>query len=200
MFCLKELTPQEWIACAVRHVDAVLIDHAHCEQKAAVTALSFVSKYPDDNELVSRLAALAEEEAGHFREMVNLCLERGLKLGHPGADPYVKALLAHTRPHGWMHREDRLLICALIEARSCERLKLLAEHLEEEQLRETYAAFWKAEVQHFKLFVDLASRTRQHALHIEPAQAEAETKLRLDALAEEEARIMSAQPIRPAIH
>ena len=200
MFCLKEMTQMQWVECAIHNVDVVLVDHAHCEHKAAITALSFVSKYPDDEELVYRLAALAEEEAGHFREMVQLCMQRGLKLGHPGADPYVKALLGHTRPNDWMHREDRLLICALIEARSCERLKLLAEHLEEEALRAVYTSFWKAEVQHFKLFVDLATRTRQLALKTDEKQASHETQYRLDVLAEEESKIIKELPIRPAIH
>lgn len=200
VFCLKENTGKEWVSLALSHLNAILVDHAHCEHKAAITALSFVSKYPDDSVLVSRLAALAEEEAGHFRIMVEVCLERGLELGHPGPDPYVRVLLEQTRKDGWMHREDRLLICALIEARSCERLKLLAEHVMDPDLRILYETFWKAEVLHYGVFLDLAVRTRQRALDANEADARRDTEERLDVLAQHEAETVRRLPVRPAIH
>jgi tRNA 2-(methylsulfanyl)-N6-isopentenyladenosine37 hydroxylase len=200
VFCLTESTNNQWIAKACSDVNAILVDHTHCEHKAAVTALAFISKYPDDAVLVSRLAELAEEEAGHFRQMVAVCLSRGLELGHPGADPYVRALLGLTQETGWKHRADRLLICALIEARSCERLKLLAEHLEDPELKTLYGQFWRAEVSHYSLFVDLAVRTRQQHRKINEPKARSETEARLHQFAIDESRILRELPIRAAIH
>lgn len=179
---------------------SVLVDHAHCEHKAAVTALAFVSRYPDDPELVLRLSALAAEEADHLRRVATLCTARGLSLGHPARDPYAKALLSHTRPDALGHRVDRLLVCALIEARSCERLKLLSEHLEEEELRLFYDELWRCEAGHFTLFRELAERSLVVVGGASVDEARAAVKARLDELADVEAALVRELPVRAAIH
>lgn len=200
MLCLKEPTPSAWLSCALADVGRVLVDHAHCEHKAAVTALAFVSRYNDDPELVLRLSALAAEEADHLHRVARLCADRGVPLGHPERDAYAKALLSHTRPDALGHRVDRLLVCALIEARSCERLKLLSEHLEEPALKAFYDELWRCEAGHFTLFRELAERSITRASGASDDEARAAVKVRLDELADEEAKIMLAQPVRAAIH
>lgn len=199
MLCLRAPTSPAWIERALADLDAVLIDHAHCEHKAAVTALAFVSRYPDDPTLVERLSALAAEEADHLRRVSALCHARGLRIGHPDRDPYAKALLSHTRPDAIGHRVDRLLICALIEARSCERLKLLAEHLQDAELRTFYDELWRCEAGHHTLFKELAERSLV-VNGVPPERARAEVKERLGELAEREAEIVAGLPVRAAIH
>ena len=97
MLGLASKTDPRWIQQAMASLDAVLIDHAHCEHKAAVTALSFVSKYPDDPELVLKLSALAAEEAEHLQRVATVCHARGLSLGHPRSRPLRQAA-AQPRP------------------------------------------------------------------------------------------------------
>jgi len=200
MLHLKCKTPELWIQTALDNLDAVLVDHAHCEHKAALTALSLSSIYPDHLPRVKRLAALAQEEAGHFEAMVNICSDRGLKLGRPPKDPYVKALLTQTRQGYLDHLMDRLLICALIEARSCERLKLLAENLNEPQLAQHYDEFWRAEAGHHILFIELAQEAVMLHKPTSAAKAKDIVTQRLDALADFEAELVCQSPVRPAIH
>lgn len=199
MLCLKSQTSAAWLAAALADLDAVLVDHAHCEHKAAVTALSFVSKYPDDPMLVLRLSDLASEEADHLRRVAELCTARGLALGHPAKDRYAVALLGLARADLLGHRVDRLLVCALIEARSCERLKLLAEHVPDSALASFYAELWRAEAGHYALFRDLAERSLVRAGESE-ANAHDAVAERLEALAIAEATLVAALPVRAAIH
>lgn len=200
MLCLERATDPSWLACALSHLDRVLVDHAHCEHKAAVTALAFVSRYPDDPELVLRLSALASEEAEHLHRVATLCERRGLALGHPEQDPYAKQLLACCRPDTLGHRVDRLLVCALIEARSCERLKLLAEHVDDEELTAFYDELWRCEAGHYTLFSELARRSLERVGGCSPEEARREAQQRLKELAHREAEIVAALPVRPAIH
>jgi tRNA-(ms[2]io[6]A)-hydroxylase len=195
MLSLRSETSPAWLAHALAHLDEVLVDHAHCEHKAAVTALSFVSHYPDDPVLVDRLSALAAEEADHLQRVAAICHARGLELGHPQKDPYAKALLDRARKPPLERRVDRLLICALIEARSCERLKLLAENLDDRDLRTFYDELWRCEAGHHTLFVELAERTLTRAG--KPAE---EARARLEALSLEEAEILEKLPLRAAVH
>lgn len=200
MLGLKSKTDPRWLEVALAGLDEVLVDHTHCEHKAAITALSFVSKYPDDPELVVRLIALAAEEADHLRRMAEVCTARGLALGYPGTDPYAKQLLGHARSQQLDHCVDRLLVCALIEARSCERLKLLAEHLADPALAALYDELWRCEAGHHTLFVDLAVRQVERGKGKAEREARAEVMARHDELAEVEAGILAGLPVRPAIH
>ena len=200
-------TSREWVAHAVAHFPRVLVDHAHCEHKAAVTALSFCSKYPDDPKLVVDLGVLARDEAGHFAEVAGLCVARGLELGHPEQDPYVERLLKQVRKSVVDGRVDRLLCCALIEGRSCERLKLLAEELPkhkgasgaviDDEVCALYATLWREEATHHLLFIELAERTLSRN---GVSDARQQTQQRLAALAAAEGEIVKSLPLRAAIH
>ena len=180
MLHLVGTTSSEWLQTALSSMDKILVDHAHCEHKAAVTALSFVSKYPDDPRLVVALGALARDEAGHFTRVAQLCVDKGLSLGHPDKDPYVEALLKNVRASSVDDgRVDRLLCCALIEARSCERLQLLAEALPaikgtglvDDDVCALYADLWREEATHHTLFIELAGRSLQRAGVRQPEQS-----------------------------
>jgi tRNA-(ms[2]io[6]A)-hydroxylase len=186
---LRSSTDPRWLEVAVADLDATLADHAHCEKKAAASALKLVADHPDAPELVRALARLAQEELQHFLAVVAELTRRGRALGSDEGDPYARALLGLVRsgPHRLL---DRLLVAALIEARSCERLALLAGALEHPRLRELYRRLARSEAGHERLFVDLA---RRHG-------AGADVDARLDALARAEARIVAALPLAARIH
>ena len=186
---LVSRTDPQWVDIATGDLDAVLLDHAHCEKKAAASAMSLVSGYPDREELVVRLTALAIEELSHFRAVYQRIAARGLTLGRDSGDPYAQRLLALARPmQGRL--TDRLLLFGLIEARSQERLALLAEHVTEPELRAFYAELSLAEARHAELFRDLA-RLYDADDHVET---------RLEELAREEAAIVRELPIEARIH
>ena len=170
--------------------DAVLIDHAHCERKAAASAMGLVTAYPGLDVLVRRLSKLAQEELRHFREVHRFVVERGLSLKRDSGDPYVQRLLKHVRTPEAQRRLDRLLVSSLIEARSSERLQLIAEALPGSDLGAFYKALAVAERGHYKLFVELA------ALYDDEAVVES----RLTELASAEADIVRSSPIEPRIH
>jgi tRNA-(ms[2]io[6]A)-hydroxylase len=186
---LRSRTDPRWLAVAAADLDRTLSDHAHCEKKAAASALKLVADHPDRPDLVRALARLAQEEMQHFLAVLAELARRGVALGSDEGDPYAQALLRRVR-HGPHRLLDRLLVAALIEARSCERLALLAEGLDDPRLRELYARLARSEAGHERLFVDLARRSA-------PA---ADVDGRLAALAAEEARVVAALPLAPRIH
>ena len=191
---LSETTPR-WIDVATSNMDAVLVDHAHCEKKAAASAMSLVVGYPEFEELVRRMSALAVEELQHFRAVFERIVQRGLALGRDQGDPYAQKLMVLARvSHGRQARQgrltDRLLLFGLIEARSHERLELLATHLEAPDLKRFYADLAKAESRHAVLFRELA------CLYDDPEAVDE----RLSELAAAEADIVRALPIEPRIH
>jgi tRNA-(ms[2]io[6]A)-hydroxylase len=166
MLCLTVPTDDAWAAAALRDVDAVLVDHAHCEMKAASNALSLAARHPGDRELVRALTDLAREEIDHFQRVLSALEARGVALGPPPVDPYAAEL---RRAMNELPREreasalvDRLLVGALIEARSCERFKLLADATAGDAAHAELHAFWgellAAEARHYRTFVDLATR------------------------------------------
>lgn len=183
-------TDPRWLALALERVDEVLVDHAHCEKKAAASALSLVAAYPERRHLVRRLSALAIEELRHFRAVHAELVRRGLVLARDPGDPYAVALqklLRHGREERFL---DRLLVCGLIEARSRERLALLAEALPDAGLARLYAKLASAEAGHAELFRELAAR------YVPPDVVAA----RLGALARDEAELVRALPLAPRIH
>ena len=165
MLCLKVATDGAWTAEAMRDVNAILVDHAHCEMKAASNALSLVARYPGDVELTRSLADLAREEIDHFQRVVTVLAARGVALGRPPVDAYAAGL---RRAAGALPAEpggtgllDRLLVGALIEARSCERFRLLSDALKERgsaELSSLYDELLASEARHYRTFVDLARR------------------------------------------
>ena len=160
MLGLELPTDPRWVNLAEKELEEVLIDHAFCEQKAATYCISLIQRYPDKEELVKELAPIVTEEWGHFRQVLREMEKRGFKLGRQRKDEYVNGLKAFARK-GLGREEkllDELLTCALIEARSCERFRLLSLYLKEEKLREFYHQFMVSEAGHYHLFLELARR------------------------------------------
>ena len=158
MLGLKLPTDPRWVNLAEMDLAEILTDHAYCEQKAATSCISLIQAYPDKEELVREVAPIVTEEWGHFRMVLSELDKRGLILGRQRKDEYVNELLAFQKKSG--SREERLLekllICALIEARSCERFRLLSLHIGDEKLRDFYYKFMVSEAGHYRLFIDLA--------------------------------------------
>lgn len=151
-------TDPRWVDLASISLEAVLTDHAFCEQKAATACISLIQRYPEKDRLVQELAPIVTEEWGHFRQVLAEMKKRGFALGKQRKDAYVNALMAHQLKGGTAEEQllDKLLICALIEARSCERFRLLSEGLEDDYLRDFYRKFMISEAGHYRLFIDLA--------------------------------------------
>ncbi len=160
MLGLKLPTDPRWVNLAEMSLEEVLTDHAYCEQKAASTCISLIQQYPEREELVEQLAPVVTEEWGHFRMVMKELKRRELKLGRQRKDEYVNRLI-EFRKKGQNGKEevllDQLLMAALIEARSCERFRLLSEGLEEEHLRKFYREFMVSEAGHYRMFLDLAN-------------------------------------------
>jgi len=176
-----------------RQLDVLLSDHAHCEVKAAQNALALIARFGGEApEIVPPLLALVREEATHFEQVGERLAIRGVPLGMPGADPYVVALQAAVKSDraDVPVLLDRLLVAALIEARSCERFRLLAEGLADGTLRAFYRELMASEARHHQLFVALAEgRFGAH-----------DARVRLAQLAEREAAISRKLPLGPTVH
>lgn len=188
MTLLRSRTDPRWLAVALADLPATLADHAHCEKKAAASALKLVADHSEREDLVHSLAKLAQEELQHFLAVLAEMGRLGVALTPDEGDPYAQALLRCVRG-GAGRLLDRLLVAALIEARSCERLALLSGALAEPRLRELYARLAQSEAGHERLFVDLA---RRHGA--------GDVDARLAELAGEEARIVARLPLLPRIH
>lgn len=151
-------TDPRWVNLAEKDLGEILTDHAYCEQKAATSCITLIQAFPEKSEMVKKLAPIVTEEWGHFRMVLLEMEKRDIKLGRQRKDEYVNELLRFEKKGG--SREDRLLekllICALIEARSCERFRLLSLHIAAEELREFYHKFMVSEAGHYRLFLDLA--------------------------------------------
>lgn len=151
-------TDPRWVNLAEISLEEILTDHAYCEQKAATSCISLIQRYSDKDKLVRELAPIVTEEWGHFRLVLQELDKRKLRLGKQRKDEYVNALMNFQKKGG--HPEevllDRLLIFALIEARSCERFKRLSEGLDDEYLRNFYRRFMESEAGHYRLFIELA--------------------------------------------
>ena len=155
MLGLKLSTDPRWINLAEKSLEHVLTDHAYCEQKAASTCISLIQSYPERIELVEELAPIVTDEWGHFRQVLAELKKRNLKLGRQRRDEYVNQLFQNERKNIAPEERmlDKLLISALIEARSCERFKLLSEGLEDETMRTFYRGFMESEAGHYRLFI-----------------------------------------------
>ena len=151
-------TDPRWVDLASISLEAILTDHAWCEQKAASSCISLIQRYPEKVELVQALSPIVTEEWGHFRMVIAELKKRGLQLGRQRKDAYVNELLPFQKKDGSPEDSllDKLLIFALIEARSCERFKRLSEGLEDEYLRNFYRRFMESEAGHYHLFIELS--------------------------------------------
>ena len=193
MLRLKAKTDPSWAKVALSDVGALLSDHAHCEKKAAATALALITTYPEHQALFQPLVHLAQEETRHFFSVMSELSRRGICLGHDGGDPYAAGLLARAAPNGPMRLRDRLLIAALIEARSCERFGLLAAEAPktgEERLGRFWGSLFEAEARHHTLFMSLATEIF----------GEDSVRSRMAELQQVEAQICAELPLRAAIH
>jgi tRNA-(ms[2]io[6]A)-hydroxylase len=155
---LQLATDPRWVDLAKLSIEEILTDHAFCEQKAATTCITLITKYSDRTRLVSELAPIVTEEWGHFRMVLAELEKRKLKLGRQRKDEYVNQLIAFQRKGGDFEERflDQLLTMAMIEARSCERFKRLSEGLPDEYLRNFYRRFMESEAGHYHLFINLA--------------------------------------------
>ncbi|MEG3437010.1 tRNA isopentenyl-2-thiomethyl-A-37 hydroxylase MiaE [Pannus brasiliensis CCIBt3594] len=183
-------TSGEWIEQAIANLDTILLDHSHCERKAAGVALNFMFRYPSLALLVRKLTAIASEELDHF-ERVNQWLDRrGIPLAPLNAPPYGARLKARIRPAEPDRLLDSLLISALIEARSHERLGLLAEHCPDRELADFYRELMASEARHYGIYWVLADTYHDRAVVAQ----------RLEELAAIESEILSTLHPEPRIH
>ncbi len=158
MLGLKLPTDPRWVELVESSLEDILTDHAYCEQKAASQCVSLIVQYPEKELLVEKLAPIVTEEWGHFRMVLRELKKRNLRLGVSRKDEYVNKLNKFIRKGGSREEQllEKLLVCALIEARSCERFRLLSEKLAEEELKQFYRELMIAEAGHYRLFIDLA--------------------------------------------
>ncbi|MEO7446375.1 MAG: tRNA-(ms[2]io[6]A)-hydroxylase, partial [Ferruginibacter sp.] len=151
-------TDPRWVNLAAIQLQDILTDHAYCEQKAATTCITLITKNPEKELLVKELAPIVTEEWGHFRMVLAELHRRNLLLGRQRKDVYVNNLLSFQKKGGSPEERflDQMLTMALIEARSCERFKRLSEGLEDEYMRNFYRRFMESEAGHYTLFINLA--------------------------------------------
>jgi tRNA-(ms[2]io[6]A)-hydroxylase len=154
---LQQPTRSDWIEQALAHLDTILLDHSHCERKAAGVAVNLMFRYPSFTKLVRMLTAIAQEELEHF-ELVNQWLERRqIPLAPLPAPPYGAQLNAQIRRQEPQRLLDTLLVCGLIEARSHERLGLLAQHIPDAELAKFYRSLMVSEARHYGVYWVLAT-------------------------------------------
>lgn len=192
MLGLKLPTDPRWVNIVEKNIEEILTDHAFCEQKATSTAISLIVGFPEYTELVQEMVALVKEEISHFKMVHDKIIERGWTLGRDRKDEYVIELMKFFPKGGSRTTQlvHRLLYAALIEARSCERFRLLSEELEDEELRTFYRNLMVSEANHYTMFLGFA---RQYG-----NKKEVDTKWHQ--LLEYEAKIMSDLGTSEAIH
>ncbi len=158
MLHLKLPTDPRWVNIAEKHIGDILSDHAYCEQKAASSCISLIVEHPDREELVAVLTPVVAEEWSHFERVLEEMKKRGFKLGKPHKDDYVVELLKYGKKGGSPNDRllDKLLTNALIEARSCERFKLLWQNIADAELSKFYYELMVSEAGHYVNFIELA--------------------------------------------
>ncbi|MSQ84795.1 MAG: tRNA-(ms[2]io[6]A)-hydroxylase [Myxococcales bacterium] len=190
MLCLRSATQDQWLARAIANTREILMDHAHCERKAATQALMLLGRFPDAEALVGPMLALAREELEHFEVVLALLRSRNWPLDSLIPSGYQAQLHAHCRKQMPGKLVDLLLVAALIEARSCERFKLLSEHHPDPELRAAFRDLLEAEARHHATFVRLAHNWADREV----------VRARLDELAHAEVVILEGMPPLARIH
>ena len=188
MLGLKLPTDPRWVNVAEKTIEEILTDHAFCEQKAATMGVTLIVKFSDHERLVDEVTPLVAEEWGHFRKVLKELKKRGLKLGKQRKDDYVNALHQQMRKGGSREQTmmEYLLVSAMVEARSCERFRLLSLYCSDEYLRKFYYEFMVSEAGHYRMFIDLAK-------HYLPAE---QVKQRWEEMLVAEAEIMGQLELR----
>ena len=190
MLSLASTTDRAWVERARAHLDEILVDHAHCEKKAASTAVSLLFKYAERGELLATLSQLAREELGHFETVLGHLAARGVAFRHQVPSPYAGQLMKAVRAREPGRLVDTLLCSALIEARSCERMRLLAAALDDPALAGLYRGLLAAEARHHESYVALARAVAP----------EAHVRMRLRELALHEAAVLASAPPIARLH
>jgi tRNA-(ms[2]io[6]A)-hydroxylase len=190
MLNLQSTTNPRWLAQVDEALEEILVDHAHCEYKAAATAMSLMGSYILNQDLCREMTRIVEEELEHFHLVMALLERRGINFYRQAPGHYGRALRALIRPHEPDRAVDRLLIAGLIEARSCERFSLLAEHVQDSELADFYRSLFESEARHHTTYVRLAKQF---------VDATA-VRLRLEELATEEAEIIARGNPLPRMH
>ncbi|MDP4219609.1 MAG: tRNA-(ms[2]io[6]A)-hydroxylase [Bacteroidota bacterium] len=181
---------KEWIGRVAGDPAILLCDHAHCEKKAALMAISLLNNYPSLKELVEEMSELAIEEMSHFRMVLKKMDEHGVAFAYDPGDLYAQALHSKIHKHEKQKLLDRLIVASLIEARSCERFQLLSEHAADEDLREFYRSLLASEARHRNTFLRLA---RLYFPAVEVAE-------RLREFEDFEAELVASLPSEPVMH
>jgi len=163
MLGLKMATDPRWVNIVEKNLEEILIDHAFCEQKAASNSISIIVQYPQYSDLVESMVEICKEEIEHFKMVHDKIKERGFKLGFERKDPYVKDLSNYLKKNkSNSSREgyfvNQMLFAAMIEARSCERFKILSEELQEKDLRDFYRMLMESEARHYVTFLNFAKK------------------------------------------
>ena len=191
MLNLQSTSSSTWLSQVDSALEEILIDHAHCEHKAAATAMSLMGAYIENQDVCQEMTRIVEEELEHFHMVIKLLDSRGIRFRRQQPGHYGKELKALVRSHEPDKAIDRLLIASLIEARSCERFSLLAEHVKADaELAEFYRSLFESEARHHTTYVKLA---KQFA-------SEETVKVRLNELAEAEAAIIDRGNPLPRMH
>jgi len=190
MLHLKSLTNARWFAQVDAHLDEILIDHAHCEKKAAGTALNLIFHYVENIELCREMTEIVNEELEHFHQVLDLLRGRGIPFRRLKPSQYGRKLHDLIRKTEPERAVDRLLIAGLIEARSCERFDALANHVEDAELAKFYHSLFESEARHHATYTRLAYHfAAEEAVHS-----------RLETLYEAEAAILEEGEDLPRMH
>jgi len=163
MLGLKLSTDPRWVNIVEKNIEEILIDHAFCEQKAASNAISMIIQYPHYSDLVEAMTAICQEEMEHFKMVHDKLIERGYKLGFERKDPYVNDLALYLKKTKTQSSKkgffvNQMLFAAMIEARSCERFKILSEEINDEDLRTFYRSLMESEARHYTTFLCFARK------------------------------------------
>ena len=181
MLNLHSTSPDRWLKQVDENLAEVLIDHAHCEKKAAGTAMNLLFAYVDNEELCREMTAIVNEELEHFHMVIEILKQRGIEFRRLKPSQYGRRLNDLVRKQEPQRAIDRLLVAGLIEARSCERFGLLRENLEDKELAQFYDSLFESEARHHTTYIRLAKMFGDDAT----------IRARLSELAEEEAKIIA---------
>jgi len=156
-------TDPRWVNIVEKNLEEILTDHAYCEQKAATNAISIIVKHGEHPELVKAMIDLAKEELDHFNMVHQKLIDRGYKLGFDRKDPYVGDLIKYLSTQNKGNTKDnnfvnKMMFSAMIEARSCERFKILSEELQDADLRNFYRELMESEARHYTMFISFARK------------------------------------------
>lgn len=190
MLHLQSTTGDRWLAQVDAHLDEILIDHGHCEKKAAGTALNLIFHYVEDTELCREMSFIVNEELEHFQMVLDLLARRGIRFRRLKPSSYGRELNDLVRKQEPQKAVDRLLVAGLIEARSCERFHVLAEHVKDAELKSFYGGLFESEARHHTTYTRLAK-------HFAPEDI---VMARLDELAALEAAVIDRGEELPRMH